>query len=52
MNLAEVVGSSGVGILLVAFLLNLTGVLPRTSRTYHALNCAGAGVAIVGGAEN
>ena len=39
------VGACGVGLLLVAFLLNLFGVLPRGSRSYQSLNAAGASLA-------
>ena len=45
MTIADGVGAVGVGVLLVAFLLNLTGVLSRNSRLYHGLNFAGAGAA-------
>jgi len=45
MTLADVIGSVGVAILLVAFVLNLAGALQRTSRVYHGLNFVGAGVA-------
>lgn len=42
---STVVGSIGVGLLLSAFALNLTGRLTRRSRTYHALNAVGAALA-------
>jgi len=45
MTIADGVGSAGVGVLLVAFLLNLAGYLSRDSRVYHGLNFAGAGAA-------
>ena len=44
-TLADVVGSTGVAILLVAFFLNLRGRLSRSSRTYAGLNALGAGLA-------
>lgn len=40
-----VTGSIGVGLLLVAFVLNLTRVLSERSRVYLALNFVGAGLA-------
>lgn len=45
MNPAEVVGSIGVAILLLAFFLNLIGVLGRAARSYLAMNFIGAGLA-------
>lgn len=45
MSLAEGMGSLGVGLLLVAFLLNLAGVLQHDSRFYQGLNGIGAGLA-------
>ena len=44
-TLADLVGSTGVAILLVAFFLNLFGRLSRSSRTYAAMNAFGAGLA-------
>lgn len=45
MTFADVVGSVGVALLLVAFALNLTGRLGRDDRTYHGINAVGAGLA-------
>jgi hypothetical protein len=45
MTAAEAIGSAGVGLLLLAFVLNLVGVLGRASRLYQALNGVGAGLA-------
>ncbi|MBM4245222.1 MAG: hypothetical protein FJ148_15640 [Deltaproteobacteria bacterium] len=45
MTVAEMIGSAGVALLLLAFVLNLLGVLARDSPTYHGLNAVGAGVA-------
>lgn len=45
MSQAEWLGSLGVGLLLLAFLLNLLGRLERSSRVYQAINAAGAGLA-------
>lgn len=45
MSLAEGIGSIGVGLLLLAFLLNLRGLLGRGSRLYQGLNGLGAGLA-------
>ncbi len=41
----ELIGSLGVAILLLAFVLNLRGQLPRTSSIYQTLNLLGAGIA-------
>ncbi|MEK7795323.1 MAG: hypothetical protein AAB353_12380 [Candidatus Hydrogenedentota bacterium] len=43
--MAEYIGGAGVSLLLVAFLLNVTGKLAASSRTYQGLNAVGAGVA-------
>lgn len=45
MTAADVVGSVGVSLLLLAFALNLMGRLGRTDRGYHILNAVGAGLA-------
>lgn len=45
MSAAEWTGSAGVGLLLVAFFLNLVGYLRRDSWSYLAMNAVGAGVA-------
>lgn len=45
MTLDEWVGFVGVFFLLLAYLLNLIGVLSRESIAYHGLNALGAGVA-------
>ncbi len=45
MTLAEAIGSLGVALLLVAFALNLFGVLGRRSRAYQSINGLGAGLA-------
>jgi len=39
---SEAIGSIGVAILLVAFFLNLFGVLGANSRRYTLMNCFGA----------
>jgi hypothetical protein len=44
---AEIVGTLGVTLILIAFLLNLIGAWERTSRMYLALNLAGAVIACV-----
>ena len=44
-TLADAVGSLGFSILLLAFFLNLSGRLSRSSRTYAAMNFVGAGLA-------
>lgn len=45
MSTAEWLGSLGVGLLLLAFALNLLGRLSRRSRLYTGLNALGAGMA-------
>ena len=45
MTTAEWLGSLGVVLLLLAFGLNLSGCLSRTSRRYQGLNVLGAGLA-------
>lgn len=45
MGFPDIVGSVGVGVLLLAFTLNLSGRLRRTSRVYQVMNLAGAGLA-------
>lgn len=45
MSPAEWIGSLGVALLLVAFALQLAGLLARQSRLYSALNAVGAGLA-------
>ena len=45
MTMADWLGFAGVGLLLVAFALNLIGRLARESRIYEGLNAAGAGMA-------
>ena len=45
LNPSDVLGSAGVGLLLIAFFLNLFGLLERRSRTYLLLNLVGAGLA-------
>jgi hypothetical protein len=45
MSSAEWIGATGVGILLLAFVLHLAGFLGRRSRPYHLLNTVGAGLA-------
>ena len=42
---ATVIGSLGVGMLLLAFVLNALGKLPAAGRRYLALNAVGAGLA-------
>ena len=45
MDVADVIGSLGVTLILVAFVLNLAGVLGREANAYLLLNLAGAGLA-------
>ena len=44
-ELADVIGSAGVAMLLLAFFLNLRGLLAAGSRAYQLLNFVGAGTA-------
>lgn len=45
MELADVIGSVGVTLILVAFLANLAGRMPGSSTVYQVLNAVGAGLA-------
>ena len=45
MSLPDAIGSSGVTLLLVAFLLNLFGWLEPRARAYQGLTLTGAGLA-------
>jgi hypothetical protein len=45
MNYSELMGSLGVTILLVAFVLNMLKIIKTESLTYPLLNFAGAGIA-------
>ena len=45
MPTADWLGSAGVGLLLLAFALNLFGRLARRSRLYQGMNAMGAGLA-------
>lgn len=45
MNLTDWIGTSGVAILLVAFLLNLLGKISQQSRAYLFMNTIGAALA-------
>jgi hypothetical protein len=44
MSIAEVFGSIGVALLLVAFFMNLFGLMSSDSRAYPAINAIGAGI--------
>ena len=50
---ADIIGSAGVGLLLLAFVLNLAKILSEQSRLYLLMNLIGAGssawYALVGG---
>lgn len=45
MTLADGIGSIGVALLLLAFVLNITSALDRHSRVYQGINALGAGLA-------
>ena len=44
MSASEIIGSIGVAILLIAFFMNLFGMLHSDSRPYQAMNAVGAAV--------
>jgi hypothetical protein len=44
MSFSTLIGSLGVGLLLIAFFLNLFNYLPRESKVYILLNIFGAGL--------
>jgi hypothetical protein len=44
MALSEVAGSLGVALLLIAFFMNLFGLMSSDSRLYQAINAIGAGI--------
>lgn len=44
MSFPNIIATVGVTLLLLAFLLNLFGVLPHESRVYQGLNAIGAGL--------
>ncbi|HWN56652.1 MAG TPA: hypothetical protein VNO74_01055 [Methylomirabilota bacterium] len=44
MSIAEMFGSIGVALLLVAFFMNLFGLMSADSRAYQAINAIGAGI--------
>lgn len=44
-TLADMIGSAGVALLLLAFALNLSGYLRRDGAIYAAMNVVGAGLA-------
>ena len=45
MTADQLIGSIGVGLLLLAYALNVTGKLSRSDKRYAGLNAAGAGLA-------
>ena len=45
MSIDQIIGSLGVGILLLAYALNVSGKLSVDARAYAGLNVAGAGLA-------
>ena len=44
MSASEIIGSIGVALLLIAFFMNLFGMLDADSRAYQAMNAVGAAV--------
>ncbi|MEP7232936.1 MAG: hypothetical protein ABI691_21935 [Ginsengibacter sp.] len=47
MNFSDWVGSIGVGLLLLAFVLNLLNKIPKNGITYFLINFIGSGLATV-----
>ena len=45
MSIDQLIGSIGVGLLLLAYALNVTGRLSKDAKAYAALNALGAGLA-------
>jgi hypothetical protein len=45
MDIADIIGSTGVTLILIAFLVNLAGKLPGPSAVYQGLNAVGAALA-------
>ncbi|MCH8814197.1 MAG: hypothetical protein IH957_03740 [Chloroflexi bacterium] len=50
MDPSDVIGSIGVGLILIAFILNLNGVMDRFARSYLVLNLVGASLALLASA--
>ncbi len=44
MSISEITGSIGVALLLIAFFMNLFGMLDSESRAYQAMNAIGAAI--------
>jgi uncharacterized membrane protein len=44
MSASQIIGSIGVALLLIAFFMNLFGMLASDSRSYQAMNAVGAAV--------
>jgi len=47
---SELIGSLGVGLILIAFILNLAGIMDRVTRSYLVLNLVGASLALLASA--
>lgn len=45
MNYNDIIGSIGVGIILVAYFLNIFGLIPKEGKLYFVLNILGASIA-------
>lgn len=45
MNLADILGTTGVTLLLLAFFFNLFGIIPKENKGYILLNLIGAALA-------
>lgn len=45
MNMTDIIGTAGVGLILVAYFLNIFNLLAKNSRFFFLLNITGAGLA-------
>ena len=50
MEPSDVLGSIGVGLILIAFILNLAGIMDRFARSYLVLNLVGASLTLLASA--
>ena len=50
MDTSELIGSLGVGLILIAFILNLAGIMDRFARSYLLLNLIGASLTLLASA--
>ncbi len=45
MNYNDIIGSIGVGLILIAYFLNTESLIEKNGKLYFVLNCIGAGLA-------